>query len=66
MPQTQSYRVMWSLVDGSELGVAVEAAKHNTDDAIRERAWEHIMVWIHPILRPRNKSDMRVIRRTNT
>ena len=66
MKPPASYRVMWTLVDGSELGVEVEAAEQDTDERIRELAWQQIILWTHPVLRPRNKSDMRVIRRPKT
>lgn len=63
MPQIQGCKVMWDLEDGSELGIVVEAADHDTDEMLIERAWQQATAWIHPILRPKNKSDMRVIRR---
>ena len=60
---TTRCKVMWDYEDGSELGIVVVVCEGDTDERIIERAWQQVRHGFHPILRPKNKSDMRVIRR---
>jgi hypothetical protein len=53
---------MWDLEDGSEYGLVIPVYESDTDETLIDRAWT-LAVWVAQEIRPKNKSDLRVIRR---
>ena len=58
-----SCKIMWDMDTGEEYGIVVTVYESDTDESLIDRAWALVITRINPRLRPKNKSDLRVIRR---
>lgn len=56
-----SCKVMWDMETGEEYGIVVSVYESDTDESLIDRAWVLVTTRIDPRLRPKNKSDLRVI-----